>query len=363
MPVGDLRSRSFTAFLRLRGKFSLLKIGKMPGEDALYHPARLDARQRASLHSPFFWQNTDRYDVTRRKTHGTLWKTTVALAAFLSVGVLARGAAAQTSAPKPLHVMSLNLCTDQLVLQLLPPERIRSITYLSRSPERSYFAAEAFRVPTNYGTSEEVLQQNPDLVIAGTASTPAVRALLKRVGIPLLEVPSADSFEAIREVTRRVARAVGEADKGEALIRHMDATLAELAATAPERKIVVAGWNGIGDVPAKGTLFDAILTAAGGVNVVANIDANIVYGQYTAFDLEQLVAMRPDVLAYGRSRVGQHDLANERLHHPIVSRLYAGREITYPETLYNCGLPQSADAARDLRAAIMKAMPGAKPAP
>jgi iron complex transport system substrate-binding protein len=262
---------------------------------------------------------------------------------------------------KPRHVMSLNLCTDQLLLQLLPPQRISSVTYISRLPGYSFLTAQANAVPINYASAEEVLREHPDLVVAGTTSTTAIRALLKKVAIPLVEVPPAENFDEIRKVTRLVAHAVGEDAGGEALISHMDATLGELAAGAPT-KIIVAGWDGAGNVPAKGTLFDTILTAAGGVNVVAGIKTDIVYGQFTAFDLEQLVAMRPDVLAYGRSRAGALDLASQTLQHPIVRKLYAGRQITYPETLYNCGLPQSADAARDLRRAMLAAMQK-KPAP
>ena len=266
------------------------------------------------------------------------------------------GGAAAEPVSKPQHVMSLNLCTDQLVLQLLPSERIRSVSYLSRSSEHSYLTAEAFHVPINYGTAEEVLRENPDLVLAGTASTPVVRALLKKVGVPLIEVPSAENFDEIRKVTRMVAHAVGEDAIGESLIAHMDATLAELAATAPKRRIVVAGWDGAGNVPAQGTLFDSILTAAGAVNLAADIRTNLVFGRYTAFDLEQLVAMRPDILAYGNSRTDSPDLAGEQLRHRLVRKLYAGRVVTYPETLYGCGLPQSADAARDLRRALLAAM-------
>lgn len=272
------------------------------------------------------------------------------------------GVATAAPPPKRQRVMSLNMCADLLVLQLLPPERISSVYYLTRMSDDPALTSKALRVPVNYGTSEEVLRQNPDLVIGGSTSTPAVRALVKRVGIPLVEVPPAENFDEIRNVVRLVTHAIGEDEVGESLIAHMDATLAELAATAPTRRIVVAGWDGAGNVPAKGTLFDAILTAAGAENVVANIDTNIVYGRYTAFDLEQLVAMRPDVLAYGRSRVGRLDLANEQLQHRIVRKLYAGREITYPETLYSCGLPQSADAARDLRRALLDAMAKGKPA-
>lgn len=265
------------------------------------------------------------------------------------------GAIAAADEHKPQRVMSLNLCTDQLILQLLPPERISSVTYISRIPGYSFLIAQARAVRINYATAEEVLQENPDLVVAGNTSTTAIRALLKKVAIPLVEVPAADNFDEIRKITRLVAHAVGEDAAGELLIAHMDVTLGGLASSAPT-KIVVAGWNGAGNVPAKGTLFDAILTAAGGVNVVAGINANIVYGQYTAFDLEQLVALKPDVLAYGQSRLGALDLTNQQLQHPIVRKLYAGRQITYPETLYNCGLPQSADAARDLRRAMLDAM-------
>lgn len=273
---------------------------------------------------------------------------TVSAALALSAGV-AESAPAQ-------RAMSLNLCTDQLLLQLLPPERITSVTFLSRSATDSFLHDKALEVPINYGTSEEVLRQNPDVVLAGSTSTPAVRELLKRIGAPLVEVPRAESFNDIRNVTRLVARAVGEAEKADALIAEMDSTLAELARTKPAQRIVVAGWDGAGNVPAKGTLFDAILTVAGGENVASGITATMFSGRYTSFDLEQLVALRPDILAFGSSRISRFDLANEQLQHRVVRRLFAGRQITYPETLYSCGLPQTATAARDFRRAMLETM-------
>jgi iron complex transport system substrate-binding protein len=274
------------------------------------------------------------------------------LVAFASMAALVSTGAAGAAEP-PKRIMSLSLCTDQLLLQLVSKERITSVTYLSRSSEYSYLSTEAAAVPVNYGNSEEVLRERPDLVLAGTFAAAPTRMLLKRVGVSLVEVPPAESFEQIRANTRLVARAVGAEEKGEALIAHMDATLAELARTAPAERIVVAGWDGVGNVPAKGTLFDAILTAAGGENVVSRLSPNAFNG-YTAVDLEQLVAVHPDILAFGNARVGRPDLAGERLKHRVVRKLFEGRQITYPETLYSCGLPQSATvAARDLRRAML----------
>lgn len=265
------------------------------------------------------------------------------------------GAARAVEAPQ--RVMSLSLCTDQLLLQLVPPERITSVTYLSREAGSSYLSAKAFGVPINYGNAEEVARERPDLVLTGTYSTPAARMLLRRLGAPLVEVPPAEDFDQIRAVTRQVAGAVGATEKGEALIAEMDIALADLARTKPTRRIVVAGWTTSGTVPTKGTLFDSILTAAGGENVADLISREPRYGQFTAFDLEQVLALRPDILAYGNSRVGRPDLSGEQLRHPVVRRFFAGRQIAYPEPLYSCGLPQSATiAARDFHRAMLEVM-------
>ncbi len=265
--------------------------------------------------------------------------------------------------PKAQRVMSLNLCTDQLLLQLVPPERITSVTYLSRLSERSYLTAEAAGVAINYGSAEEVWRQHPDLILAGQVSTPETRALLKRAGAEVVEVPAAENFDQIRSVVRLVAHAVGEDEKGNTLLVQMDRTLAELAATAPAQPIKVASWNAGGDVPGTNTLFDAILTAAGGVNVAARVSPDPGSARLTSFDLEELLSLHPDMLAFGSTRLSRLDLGREQLDHPIIRKYYAGRQIAYPETLYSCGLPQSAAAARDLRRALLDSGAGPAAAP
>lgn len=258
-------------------------------------------------------------------------------------------AAAQT----PQHVMSLSMCTDALLLDLLPPSRIASITFLSRDPSNSLLWPQAAKVPINYGSAEEVLAERPDFVLAGTYTTSASRALIKKVGIPLLEVPAANDFAEIRTTTRSVAHALGEDALGETLIARMDETLRELAATKPERSIRVAAWNGGGSVPGRGTLFDAILTAAGGVNVASSEGESD-----GSFDLEQLLEAHPDVLAYGSDTSSGPSLHREEALHPLLIKLYAGRRISYPSALYSCGVVESARAAAALRANMLKAMQG-----
>jgi iron complex transport system substrate-binding protein len=251
---------------------------------------------------------------------------------------------------KARRVMSLNLCADQLVLMLVPPSRITSVSFLSRASEKPLLTAEGAGVKINDGTLEEVLAQKPDLVIAGIASTPTTREFLKRAAIPLIEVPVATNFDEIRNTTRLVARAVGEEAKADALIAVMDATLVELRAARPSRRIVVADWGGGGEVSGKGTLFDTILSAAGGVNLADSMRDR----KFGSFDFEQLLALNPDIIAFGDGSTEKPGLRREQIQHRIVQRVYRNRQITYPESLYSCGLPQSAEAAKSLRRAMLE---------
>jgi iron complex transport system substrate-binding protein len=269
--------------------------------------------------------------------------------------VLLPGAApALPAAPGPQHVMSLSMCTDDLLLELLPPERIASVSYYSRDPSNSYQWPQAAKVRVNFGTVEEVLAEKPDLVLAGTYTTPAARSLLKRLHWPLLEVPPAADFDEIRTVTRQVAHALQRDEVGEALIAKMDSTLQELASTRPRQNIRVAAWGEGGSIPGKGTMFDTILKAAGGVNIAESLDS----GAYTSFDVEQLLLAHPDILAYASDVADTPGLNTDLARHPLILKLYSGRQVPYPSALYSCGVVESADAAVTLRAGLLRAMRG-----
>ena len=263
-------------------------------------------------------------------------------------------AAAAVPASASMRVMSLNQCTDQLVLMLLPLRNISSVTYLAEGGAVTpAIRDKALLAPINHGLAEEVLAEKPDLIISGRYTTPATRMLAKQVGIPLIEVDPADSFADIRRTTRQVAAAVGKQDRAEDLIAKMDATLDELKRTAPKRRLVAVGWNGSGRVPGKHSLFNEILNAAGVTNVAAGPGVFQV-----SFDLEQLLALKPqpDLLLYGESALSKPGLQAGLVQHRVLRKAYGARRIAYPEGAYTCGVPQSADAARELRAEMLAAV-------
>jgi iron complex transport system substrate-binding protein len=252
------------------------------------------------------------------------------------------------SAAPPQHIMSLKLCTDELLMDLAQPAQIASISYLSREKASLKLWPEAAQLPVNHNTAEEVLAVHPDLVLTDEFTSPMMRDVLARSGARVVEVPAAKNFDQIRAVTRQVGDAVGARAKAEALIQNMDESLRQLAAAAPKHAIRVAGWGGGGFVPGRQDLFNAVLSAAGGINIAGDD------GGY--YDVESLIAAKPDVLAYGDDYIDTPSLRGDQDDHPLLLKLFAGRRITYPAALYGCGLPQSADAAAALRVTLLHAM-------
>jgi iron complex transport system substrate-binding protein len=255
----------------------------------------------------------------------------------------------------PPRVMSLNLCSDQLVLQLVPADRITSVSWLARDPEESMMAHAAAAVPINHGAAEEVVRDHPDLVIAGTYATPAARRLLKKLGFPLLEIGATDSFEDISRVTRQVAAAVGESARGERLLAHMDAVLAELN-RHEDSELRVAAWDSAGFSATPGSLFDTLLLAAGARNVANETGAN----ELGTPDVEGLLASAPALLVRGMPGFQKPGLHDDAAFHPLVRRFWQDRTVYVAQSSYLCGSPLSADAALSLQAQMANAMASAK---
>lgn len=280
-----------------------------------------------------------------------------ALLAFAATGCGVAGSTIPSATRHPLRVMSMNQCTDQLVLALLPPERIASVTWLSRDPGGSLMAAAAARVPENHGLAEEVLAQRPDLVIAGSFTTPALRGMLKRIGYPLVEVDHANSIDDIRRITRQVAAAVGEPARGEALIAEMDAKFAALS-REPGPPIRVVAWDRTGFAAGEGTLYDAILQAAGARNLVRDPMTL----SYRKPDAEVLMQANPALLVQGSIDPKGPGLGDDVVRHRIVRRFWHNRILPIAQGYYVCGTPMIADAALKLRRGLRDAAARAGPA-
>jgi iron complex transport system substrate-binding protein len=244
------------------------------------------------------------------------------------------------------RIVSLNLCTDELLLRLADPAKVASVTWLSRNPGGSNVADLAARVPINHGLTEQIIASDPDLALAGTFTTRIAVGMLKRTAIPIVEFPVPRSFDEVRQQIRDVARLVQAEDRGRQLIDEIDRRVAVVAAKSRAMRPTAVVLNPNGATVGQGTLADQVMTAAG----LDNIAARLRIDNYGQIPLEIVALHEVDVLIVSASRDGPPSKATEMLSHPILSKLTRTKIVVLPGRLWNCGGPGVAEAVERLDA-------------
>ncbi len=252
------------------------------------------------------------------------------------------GAAA---AGPPDRVVSINLCTDQLAMLLAAPGQLVSVSYLARDPRSSAMAEAAEAWPVNGGTAEDIFLLAPDLVVAGSFTTPETVRMLDRLGIPVVLFPPATSLQDVGAQLRQMAAVLGRPEAGAAAAAEFEAALSDLAAEeeGPTAALYQAGgWTG-----GRHSLAGEILAAAGLRNLA--VDLGMEQGGWLA--LEQLVLAQPELLVTGRPFPGA-SRAEEITGHPALRRGLPGRAgVALTDRDWVCGLPHVLDAIRAMQAA------------
>src|ERR1700676_4990370 len=111
------------------------------------------------------------------------------LACRFGVAVLAMlaGAGSAPALAAGPRIVSMNVCTDQLLITLADPEQILGLSRFSRDTWASFAADEARHYPILSGAAEDVLVLKPDIVVASLFDKRSTRELLKANGLHLVE--------------------------------------------------------------------------------------------------------------------------------------------------------------------------------
>ena len=247
----------------------------------------------------------------------------------------------------PQRIVSLNLCTDQILVDLVPRGRISAVSHLAADPLVSAVAEKARGIPWTRGEAEVVLSYVPDLVIAGEYTTPATVALLERLGLRVLKVPLASDIAGLRTVTYQIADVVGARDEADALLAEFDRRLRAIASpvTSDAPTAVVYQVNGLSAGP--GSLADAVLQAAG----FRNLAGELGLGPGGQLALEALVATPPDVIVLSGPVNEYRTAVADNLRHPALAAIMREHaSVTLPWRLWLCATPHLADAVERLAA-------------
>jgi iron complex transport system substrate-binding protein len=228
-------------------------------------------------------------------------------------------------------------------VRLAPREHIASITWLGKDPRHSTIAAVARDIPANRGTAEEAVRLEPDLVLANAHAARLAADFLKRRNTSVLDPGSPKSLPEVRAQIRRVAAAVGEPGRGEALIAGMDARIANATpGTTSRPSAIMLGPNGF--ATAYSPLLDEAFARAGLDNLAARLGGS----GLAAIPIEKVVRSGVDILVVEETE-DSPALAGELMRHPALAILRQRATIVeVPSRLWTCAGPQLADAVEIL---------------
>jgi iron complex transport system substrate-binding protein len=269
----------------------------------------------------------------------------------LVAAALAAASASAAAAAEPLPtVASINLCADQHLLALADAAQILTVSWLAADPEESLLASEAQRYTLNYGTAEELLKFAPDVVLAGTYTSPFTRTMLRRLGLRVVELEPEASVADIEHNVRLVAQIVGQVERGEQLVATLHDKVRAIEANRPARSLAAVIVRPGGFTVGAESLANELLTLAGFTNVAAERGLD----RWGSLSMEALLRSSPEVIVLTGYRSTQPSLANAVLEHPALGRFGAAqRTITVHTALWACGLPGSIEAAALLQRAAL----------
>ncbi|REJ76547.1 MAG: ABC transporter substrate-binding protein [Acidobacteria bacterium] len=222
---------------------------------------------------------------------------------------------------RPQRIVSQTVASDEVLLELLPAERIAGLSTYSASAGTSIDLAKASRVGRFVGGSaEEILALKPDLVITAVYSAPELTRRLRAVGVPVLQLRAFDGWGDIEDNIGAIAAAVGAETAAEELLRSANGRLEAVRSRRARAPAVRALAYTYGNAQAAGSTFDEVLRICGARNVAAEAGLE----GWAAIDLERLIVWDPEIV-FLSSETGREEAERERfLSQPAVRRTRLG---------------------------------------
>ena len=248
------------------------------------------------------------------------------------------------------RLVSMNVCTDQLVLTLADPEQILGLSRFARDGWQSK-AGDISRYPVLSGGAEDVLLIRPDLVVASAFDKRSTRELLKAKGLRLAELAVPRTLEEARQQIREAGDIIGHPDRAAVEIARLDAALARARRAVSERHYRVLPLSRRGWVAGSDSFVGSLLGETGLRSAAG--DLGFAFGGFAS--LEAIVNLRPDFIVVSQAGDTARDDGQAFLLHPALERFYPPeKRIVIPERMTECGGVLLADALDALTAEVKR---------
>lgn len=261
------------------------------------------------------------------------------VAAILACLSILTSPLAQAQPARPHRIVSMNLCTDELLMRIVEPSRIAAITHLSQQPINAPLGLDAIasKLPVNHGLAEEVIALKPDLILAGSFTTTTATDLLRRLGYTVITFAPENSFEDMRANIRKLGAATGDEASAEQVIAEFDARLSKLQARIPDSSRPIFADIGVNNfITGHGTLYAHVVNAAG----YQTLGQALGFSGYRNVPLEQILSVRPALMSVATPWTRPPSMSTMALSHPALRAMTARTpQVEIPERYTTCGAP------------------------
>ena len=262
--------------------------------------------------------------------------TSIVVAVAATIGSSTPGIAAELP-----RIVSMNVCTDQLLLTLADPQQILGLSRYSRDRFQSWAADDARRYRILSGGAEDMLMLKPDVVVASLFDKRSTREFLKEKGFHLAEFAVPRTLDEVKEQIRQMGAIVQHSDRAAAEIARLDSAIMRARQAITDKHYRVLPLSRRGWVSGSESLVSSLLTETGLFNAAS--DLGVASGGFAS--LEAIVNLKPDFIVVSEAGDFAEDDGRAFLLHPALERFYPpSKRIVIPERLTVCGGPMLADA-------------------
>lgn len=213
------------------------------------------------------------------------------------------------------RVVSVNACTDQLVMLLADPAQVISLSQLADDPRASVLTETARRFAKNNSQAESIAVENPDVVVANVYDDPSLIGLLRAIGITVVQFPVTTALSDIPDEIRMMGDILKQQAKAEKIASDLEQDLAELPGINDDAPLAAFFFPN-GYALGAGTLSHDIVTAAG----ARNLSVELGFQGNGTLSLEQVILNQPDLLIGSRPFDG-FSLSEDMVTHPALATI------------------------------------------
>ncbi len=199
---------------------------------------------------------------------------------------------------KPKRILGTTANIEEILLELVPPERMAAISEQNIDKEISLMPDEAAKVKKvipNLAPLETIIAQHPDLVFMQIKNNQAAADTLTEMGIRVFRMKTPVTLPMIRDRIHIMSIAVGEIERGNQMLQKLDEKVAEVkkrTGNLPrDKKKIVIGFSSLGASGSATGLFHNICEESGVVN--GGAVSGISYAERISD--ERIVKVNPDI--------------------------------------------------------------------